>query len=136
MGEAASLPVENLRQLLQFPDEKLVAIYATASRREPVGTTLILPIVDAALAGRTAGFTAIEIGLLGMVRWQSHLLEQHANWMAEFFRLSYSVADPENHQKILENSDQMTRTYTKRAVTLVRCVRQTLRNLGDDGSTR
>ena len=132
MEDAVRMTEEDIARLLRFSDEQLVALYATARRPDRVGNKLILPIVDAALAGRTAGFSATEIGLLGMVRWQLHLLEQHAGWMSEFFRLSYSVVDPDNHQRILENSDQMTRTYVKRAFTLVGCVRQTLRSLGND----
>lgn len=118
------VPPENLKQIMAYTDDQIVAAFARPpAAREAVGTKLMLPIVDAALAGRTAGFSANEIQGISTVRWQLHLLEQDAEWTAEFLRLTYTVADEENHALIVANHENRLRSYARRATLVLGCVR-------------
>jgi hypothetical protein len=92
-------------------------------------------VIDSALAGHTAGFTAAEIQALSTVRWQAYLLEQDADWMAEFLRLPFTVADAGNHAIVSENLDGKVRSYARRAGVLLQCVRTALTALGASGTS-
>jgi hypothetical protein len=121
------VPPEFPERIMAYSDDQIVAAFARPQgRRETVGTKLILPIVEAALAGRTAGFSSDEIQTISTVRWQLHLLEQDADWTAEFFRLTFTVADEENHALIRANHENRVRSYARRAGVVLRCVRTTI----------
>jgi hypothetical protein len=79
-----------LSQFDTMSDQQLVALMVSITPQETIGTKLLLPVIDAVLAGRTAGFTGNQIQSLSTVRWQAHLLEQDADWMGEFLRLTFS----------------------------------------------
>lgn len=113
-----------------LPDDQVVAVFAEMMPKETVGVKLILPVVEAALAGRTSGFSATEIQALSTVRWQVYLLEQDAEWMAEFLRLTFTVTDAENHAVVSKNHEQRTQSYARRAAVVLRCVRTALATLG------
>lgn len=129
------VPEDTIAQLQTLEDAKVIQLFAQArpERVETVGVTVILPVVASALAGRTSGFKAGEIRALSTVRWQAHLLEQDAGWMAEFLRLTYTVTDQTNHAIVSQNHDRRTRSYAHRAGVLLRCVRVALRKLGAGG---
>jgi len=116
--------------MIALPDGELVRGFVLLSRKENIGSTVILPVVDAALAGHTSGFTAPQIEALSSLRWQGHLLEQDAEWMAEFFRMTYTVEDAENHALVVDNRMQKVRSYAKRADVMLGCVRTALDALG------
>jgi len=131
VGLAIGVEAEGVpERFAALSDDEIVTTFARLQSRETVGTKLILPVVDAALAGRTAGFTSDEIQTLSTVRWQLHLLEQDADWTAEFLRLTFTVAGEENHEIVVENSNRRRRAYAHRAGTLIRCVRTALAMFG------
>lgn len=108
-------------------DSQLVQLFSTT--RETIGTKIILPVLESALAGHTLGLDACRIQALGMVRWQAFLLEQDAESMKEFFRLTFTVTDPKNHQIAVENHDGRTKAYANRARVLLRVVRTALERI-------
>ena len=59
-----------------------------------------------------------------------HLLEEDANWTKEFLRLSYTVTDPTNHNIVSLNHDRRVYSYSRRVITLLKCVRIALTTLG------
>ena len=69
------------------------------------------------------GFKAAQIQALGMVRWQAQLLEQDAESMREFLRLSLTVENETNHKIVLANHDKYIVSYGKRAQSLLRSIR-------------
>ena len=105
-------------------DNQLVQLFS--SIKETIGTKIIMPVVENALAGHTSGFNARQIQALGMVRWQAYLLEQEAESMKEFFRLTFTVTDQANHQIVVENHNQRTEAYARRARTLLGTIRAAL----------
>lgn len=111
-------------------DQQLVATMVSTTPRETVGTKLLFPMIDAVLAGRTAGFSGDQVLSLGAIRWQAHLLEQDADWMGEFLRLTFSVTDETNHRRVVANHEQRVRAYAFRAGVLLKCVRTSLKALG------
>lgn len=88
-----------------------------------------MPVLESALAGHTSGFNARQIQALGMVRWQAYLLEQDAESMKEFFRLTFTVTDESNHQIVVANHEQRTMGYALRARTVLRAVRAALQQI-------
>jgi hypothetical protein len=106
--------------------EQLIGGLAQLALNDRVGSKVILPVIDSALAGHTSGFTSVEIQALSSVRWQAFILEQDADWMAEFLRLTFTVTDEENHLIVTSNFDMRTRGYANRVRTMVGCVRTAL----------
>ena len=123
VGILADLPNFS-SELTSLSDDQLVALFS--STKETVGTKLILPVLDRALAGQTFGFRANQIQALSMVRWQIYLLAQDAESMHEMFRLSFTVTDEKNHEIVLVNHDQRSVAYAHRAQTLLRAMRTAL----------
>jgi len=72
-------------------DDQLIKLFS--SIKETIGTTIIMPVVERALAGQTLGFRAIQIQAISMVRWQTHLLEQDVESMKEMLRLTFTITD-------------------------------------------
>jgi hypothetical protein len=120
---------EGMDRVLELADDHLVAVLAARTPEETVGGTIILPVLDATLAGRTSGFTAAEIQALSLVRWQSHLLEQDAHWTAEFLRLSLTVKEG-NYDIVIRNHKNRRHAYAHRAGVLLDCARAALTALG------
>ncbi len=108
-------------------DHQLISFYS--STEETIGNTIIMPIVERALAGQTLGFGAIQIQALSMVRWQTHLLEQDVESMKEMLRLTFTVTDEQNHKTVVENHHRCTESYALRARTLLRAIRAALQLL-------
>ena len=108
-------------------DNQLILLYS--SIKETIGTKIILPVVEQALAGQTSGFRANQIQALGMVRWQTYLLEQDAESMREAFRMTFTVADEHLHETVVENHDKYTESYALRSRTLLRAVRAALQQM-------
>lgn len=106
-------------------DDQLVAVFS--STKETVGTKIIIPVLERALAGQTLGFHGNQIQVLSMVRWQMYLLEQDAESMKEMFRLTFTVTDESNHKIVLENHNQRSMAYAYRAQTLLRAIRTALK---------
>ncbi len=132
-----SSPVGTSTTLAKFDaltDEKLVAMMVSITPQEKLGRRLILPVIDAVLAGRTAGFTGNQIQSLSTVRWQAYLLEQDADWMDEFLRLTFSVEDEENHATVVTNLDNRAHAYAFRAGVLQQCIRVSLKAFGSENS--
>lgn len=134
VGLSQGIPEPMQRTVEQFdalPDEAVVKLSAAVGRQETVGSKVILPIIEGVLAGRTAGFTDHEIQALSAVRWQAFMLEQEAEWTREFFRMTYTVTDPQNHDRVVQNHENRLRQYARRARTVLAVVRRTLQILGD-----
>lgn len=130
VGLALQEPPEGtVGQFNDLSDETLVALFGKG-RQETIGASLILPVIDSVLAGRTSGFSDLEIEALSTVRWQAHLLEQDAEWTKEFLRLSFTVTDPTNHDIVSKNHGARVYSYSRRAITLLKCVRSALTTLG------
>lgn len=123
VGILADLP-DVSSELKSLSDDQLVALFS--STKETVGTKLIMPVLDRALAGQTFGFRANQIQALSMVRWQIYLLAQDAESMHEMLRLSFTVTDEKNHEIVLENHVQRSVAYAHRAQTLLRAMRTAL----------
>lgn len=123
VGLMADLPAVP-SEFESLSDAQLVALYS--SIKETIGTKIIVPVLDRALAGQTSGFRAIQIQALSMVRWQIYLLEQDAEFMHELFRLTFTVTDEDNHKTVVENHDQRSVAYARRAQTLLRAMRTAL----------
>jgi hypothetical protein len=87
---------QTLSQFDDLSDAMVVGLFSKGPQ-ETTGTSLILPVIDAVLAGRTTGFSDREIEALSTVRWQAHLLGQDAEWTKKFLDLSFTVTDPTNH---------------------------------------
>lgn len=119
---------DTLKSFDAMSDEELVALMVSITPKETLGTKLLFPVVDAVLAGKTAGFTGNQIQSLSTVRWQAHLLEQDADWMKEFFGLTFTT-EGDNHDIVIENLDNRVRAYAFRAGVLLGCVRMALSNL-------
>jgi hypothetical protein len=122
-SELAARPLESIRSLT---DQQLVALYASRARQDTIGTKLVLPIVEAVLAGRTAGFRANELQSLSTIKWQAHLLEQDADLTRQFLSLSFTVTDPTNHHLVVANREMSLQEYARRAAVLQGCVRSGL----------
>ena len=129
------LPEQVVRRLPTYSDEQLIGALKLLGRKETVGTTFPLPVIDSVLAGRTSGFTGDQIQALSAVRWQAHLLEQDAKWMAEFLRLTLTLTDPTNYDIAVKNHEQRTRSYALRVSVTLRCVRTALAALGVAGAS-
>ena len=112
-------------------DATLVAVFAQVAAQETVGNKIILPVVEAALGGRTSGFNARQIQALSTIRWQAYLLDQDAEWMGEFLRLTFTVTDEGNHALVVANHEQRTDSYARRARTLLRSIRAGLALMRD-----
>ena len=123
VGIVADRP-PNSSELRSLSDDQLVAVFS--STKETVGTKIIMPVLERALAGQTLGFRANQIQVLSMVRWQMYLLEQDAESMHEMFRLSFTVTDEKNYKIVLENHVQRSVAYAHRAQTLLRAMRRAL----------
>ena len=108
-------------------DDQLIKLLS--SIKETIGTTIIMPVVERALAGQTLGFRAIQIQAISMVRWQTHLLEQDVESMKEMLRLTFTVTDEQNHKTVVENHHGRTESYARRAQTLLRAIRAALQLL-------
>lgn len=104
--------------------QRLVDLFA-ARFNEAVGTKLVFPIVESALAGKTAGFSAEQIAALGMVHWHAHLLSQNADAMREFLHMSFTIMD-DNHPRILENHTRQCSYYALRSEVLLRVIRRAI----------
>jgi len=120
---------QTLSQFNDLNDATLVALFS-GGKQETTGTSLILPVIDAMLAGRTTGFSDHEIEALSTVRWQAHLLAQDAEWTKKFLDLSFTVTDPKNHDIVSINHDTRVASYSRRAITMLKCVRTALTTLG------
>jgi hypothetical protein len=71
------------------------------------------------LAGQALGLVAPQLQSIGMVRWHAYLLEQDAEVISEFFRLSFTVIDDANHPRIIANHDSRRAAYARRAQVLL-----------------
>jgi hypothetical protein len=105
-------------------DDHLIKLYSSTT--ETIGTKIILPVVERALAGQTLGLGVDELRALGMVRWQAYLLGQDADSMKEMFALSFAVIKEEQHKIVVANHDGRTSAYAHRARTLLRAIRAAL----------
>ncbi len=123
IGIVSDLPSVS-SELKSLSDDQLVGLFS--STKETVGTKLIMPVLDRALAGQTFDFRTNQIQALSTVRWQIYLLEQDAESMHEMFRLSFTVTDESNHEIVLENHNQRSVAYAQRVQTLLRAIRATL----------
>ena len=123
LGILSGLP-PNPREFKSLSDNQLIKLFSSV--RETIGTKIIMPIVESALAGQTVGFAASQIQALSMVRWQTYLLEQDAESMKEMFQLTFTVTDENNHDIVVANHDQRTASYARRARTLLRAIRAAL----------
>jgi len=111
-------------QLASLSDRQLVTLFSDIN--ETVGTKLYLPILDRALGAQTFGFSAEQIQVLSMVRWQIFLLAQEADSMQELLRLSFTITDENNHQIVIKNHDQRSLAYARRAQTVLRAIRRAI----------
>jgi hypothetical protein len=119
---------EQMTAFKDASDAQIIQVLKAVGAKETSGTTLILPIVDAVLSGRTPGFSDKEIQALSTVRWQVHLLAEDAAWTKEFVRLSFTVTGP-NHGIVSDNHDRRVQSYGRRAITLIACVRSALKTM-------
>lgn len=123
IGIVSDLPSVS-SELKSLSDDQLVALFS--STEETIGTKLIMPVLDRALAGQAFGFRANQIQALSTARWQIYLLEQDADSMHEMLRLSFTVTDESHHEIVLENHKKRSVAYAQRAQTLLRVIRATL----------
>jgi hypothetical protein len=110
-------------------DAQIIQVFKEVGIKETSGNTLVLPVVDAVLSGRTPGFSEIEIQAVSVVRWQAHLLAEDAAWMKEFLRLSYTITDAKNHEIVSMNHSRRASSYGRRAITLLASVRSAIKAL-------
>jgi hypothetical protein len=124
-----------VERVSDLSDQQLVALLA-ASRvnveHARLGPKVILPIVDAALAGRTSGFTSREIQALSSVRWHEHGLAEGSRWAEEFLRMTFTITDDAKHAGATQNLESRTKDYAQRAGSMLAAVRSALQILGGE----
>lgn len=125
MGLLDDLPSPSEKGFEGLSDAQLVRLFAGIN--ETTGIKVITPIIDRALA-TGAGFTARQIQMLGLVRFQAYLLEVESEFTREFFRMSYTVTG-DNHANVIANHDRKRKQYCDRALTLLRVISAALKEL-------
>ncbi len=121
---------------LQLDDAQMISNFAALPTKATGGTRLIVPVIDAVLAGRTVGFKSREIQALSVVKWQAYVLEQQAVSTEKFFDMTFTITDPQNHGIVVENHRLQLQAYAARVAILLRCVRSALFALGVRPSPR
>jgi hypothetical protein len=117
----------------EVTDQQLVAVLAARVDKEGarLGPKVILPVVDSALAGRTSGFTSLEIQALSSVRWHEHGLAESSRLAEEFLRLTFTLAaDTKQHANATQNMRMRTKDYAQRAWSMLNAARSALQVLG------
>lgn len=117
-------------QFCNLPDAQMVQLFATHTAQETVGGKYLLPVLDSALSGRLAGFTADEIQPLSELSTQMHMLAQEADWTKDLMYYTFTVTDADNHAIVCQNHDRRIRAYARRAIVALDCARAALKALG------
>ncbi len=91
----------------------LMRMAPSTAKRRPL--EVHLPVLEAMLRQPQAGFTDRQIQLLASVRWQLQLLNDGAQWTHRFFRMTFTVKNPDNHQAVVANHESCRQEHRHRA---------------------
>jgi hypothetical protein len=127
--------LKDIDKTLAWSDDKIAPLLKFF-RQDSRALELPISIIHSVLAAPTsAKLSAEEIKKLLDVRWQAHMLSGHASDMNEFFRLTFTVSDEENHKTIQQNNANSLRAYGRRAAFLLDRVRAALNELDRSRAT-
>jgi hypothetical protein len=116
--------------ILQQSDEALAQWLRQFPPQQPnTAVDLPMPVLQAALAAPTSGFTSLEIQRLSWVRWQAHLLAHEAQMMKEMVMLTFTVNDADNHRSVTDNVETAKQGYRMRAGYTLDAVREALKTI-------
>jgi hypothetical protein len=114
--------------ILELSDDELAKLLSQLPAQQPnLAVDLPLPVLRAALAAPTAGFTSVEIQRLSWVQWQTHMLAHEARMLHEMVMLTYTVSDPNKHRLVTGNVESAKRAYRMRAGHTLDAVREALK---------
>jgi hypothetical protein len=121
---------DGFADIVGLSDDQLVALFVAKGRVETVGGKIIVPIVDAVLGGRTAGFTPDQLRILGGLKWQVYMLTQESESMKKFYDMTFTTTNDADHRIVLHNLHNRPKAYARRSLILLRTVRAALLTLG------
>ena len=126
-GRRFSENPEVFERLAEQSDEQIIqALQLTPPKRESLAWTAEIPQVRREIASVASALPEKAIEALGAVRLQAQLMEQDAEWMGEWLRMSFTVTDPGENRKVKDNHKMARESYRLRVANLLDATRRTL----------